>query len=147
MSATQLEDPVVVHVRQQRRGRDLVAEIDPHVFERDGVAGGDEARGMRPERLAQLGQRRAQARPRAVVEHVGPEARGEVAAAVRAGVRGEVREQATCAARPRRRHLVAVGLDPQAPGEPHTQHRPTLVSARFTIHERCTNGARGHWPP
>ena len=135
--APQLEHPLVVHPLQElavAHGGGVVdaagleqggglAQVDPGAVERDGLARRDEARGLGPERPPQLAQRRPQAGARALVEHVGPEPRGELAARVRAGVRGQIGEQRAGAARRRQRDLAAVRLERQAPGEAHAEHR------------------------
>ena len=78
--------------------------------------------GRGPERAPQLGQRGAQAGAGGLVEHVGPEARGEPGARVRAGVQREVGEHRAGAARRRRRELVAVGPERETAGESDFQH-------------------------
>ena len=126
----------------ERRGER--ARVD-RALERDRLAPGDELAGRRPERAAQLGQRGAQAGAGRLVEHVGPEARGELGAGVRAGVQREVGEHGAGAARGRRRELVAVRAEREPSGESDLQHdancralaRPAqAVHATFTLRER-----------
>ena len=62
------------------------ARVDARVERRPWLAVATSWLGRRPERAAQLGQRGAQAGAGGLVEHVGPEARGELGARVRAGV-------------------------------------------------------------
>ena len=101
--------------------------------------------GRGPERAPQLGQRGAQAGAGGLVEDVGPEARGELGARVRAGVQREVGEHRTGAARRRRRELVAVDEERETAGESDFQHgancrplepRTQGVRATFTLRER-----------
>ena len=101
--------------------------------------------GRGPERAAQLGQRGAQAGAGGLVEDVGPEARGELGARVRAGVQREVGEHGAGAARRRRRELVAVDAEREPSGESDFQHgancrplepRTQAVRATFTLRER-----------
>ena len=95
--------------------------VDPEpVVEDDRLAGGDHVGGGRPERPAQLGQRGPQARAGRLVEHVGPEARGDLRAAVRARVERQVGEHATGAARGG--GLDVRTLEPQPAGESQLQH-------------------------
>ena len=135
--APQLEHPLVVHPLQElavAQGGGVVdaagleqggglAQVDPGAVERDGLARRDEADGLGPERPPQLAQRGPQAGASALVEHVRPEPGGQLAARVRAGVRGQVGEQRPGAARRRQRDLAAVRLERQAPGEAHPEHR------------------------
>jgi len=140
-----------IAVRKRRLER---ARVDEQALavERDPLAGRDDVCGGRPERPAQLGQRCAQARARRLVEHVGPEPRGELRARVRARAQREVGEHAARAAGRRRRQLAAAGAEPETAGETHLQHAPTVVDGEvaaqpFTHRERCANGGRGRSPP
>ncbi len=126
----------------ERRGER--ARVD-RALERHRLAPGDELVGRGTERAAQLGQRGAQAGAGRLVEDVGPEARGELGAGVRAGVQREVGEHGAGAAGRRRRELVAVRAEREPSGESDLQHAPTVVAPRepvqgvratFTVRER-----------
>ena len=104
-----------------------------------------ELAGRGPERAAQLGQRGAQAGAGRLVEDVGPEARGELGAGVRAGVQREVGEHGAGAARGRRRERRPVGPEREPSGESDLEHganfaprerRAQAVRATFTVRER-----------
>ena len=104
------------------------ARVDPEpVVEDDRLAGGDHVAGGRAERPAQLGERGPQARAGGLVEHVGPEARGDLRAAVGSRVQRQVGEHATGAARCG--WLDVRTLEPQPAGEPQLQHGSTLAGA------------------
>ena len=157
--------PVVVEAVEDRRAARRqrgggVAGVERRVerarvdraLERDRLAAGDELVGRGPERAPQLGQRGAQAGAGRLVEHVGPEARGELGAGVRAGVQREVGEHGAGAAGGRRRELVAVRAEREPSGESDLQHDANCrarrepvqgVHATFTVRERYANGRRG----
>ena len=107
MLVASLVDPVVVEVLEQIAVRELERVLEPALSddplelayvgpdligagERDCVAGGQQvAVGVGAQRATQSRQGAAQARARALVEHVGPEARRELAARVRTPLQGK----------------------------------------------------------
>ena len=131
--------PVVVEPGQQlaRAGIDRLARaaggeqrgerahVDPQDLlvarERDRVARRHEAGGARAERRAQLAERDAQARPRALVEHVGPEAAGDLPPRVLARMQREPCEQQPRTARAGRRQREPAGFELQAAAEADAQ--------------------------
>ena len=129
-----LQHPVIVEVGEQRPavqrdrgleppGGDVRVELGQVglAAQRDTVAARDQ-RVVAGERPPQLPQRAAQRGARAGVEHVGPEARGDRAARVLAGMQREPRQQRPGAAAGRRGDGGAVDLGLQLAEELHSQH-------------------------
>ena len=114
----------------RREQRLDLARVDPRRVERDRVAVGDEADARRAERAAELVERRAQARPGARVEDVGPEARRDGRARVAAGMQREEAEQLAGAAARRRVEGGPVGLEGEAPEHAHAEHRDATLTLR-----------------
>ena len=114
----------------RREQRLDLARVDPFGVERDRVAVGNEAAARRPERAAELVERRAQAGPRARVEDVGPEPRGDRGARVAAGMQREEAEQLAGAAARRRVERGPVGLEGETPEHAHAEHRDATLTLR-----------------
>ncbi len=114
----------------RREQRLDLARVDPRRVERDRVAVGDEADARRAERAAELVERRAQARPGARVEDVGPEPRRDGRARVAAGMQREEAEQLAGAAARRRVERGPVGLEGEAPEHAHAEHRDATLTLR-----------------
>ena len=95
---------------------------EPVAVERHRVARGHEVRAGGPERAPQLAQRGTQARAGGLAEHVGPKARRERSAGVRAGMEGEVGEHAPYPPGGGERQLDPAGLEPEPAAEPHPHH-------------------------
>ena len=111
-----LDEPALAHERVER------ARVDPHVRRQaDPVARRLEV--AVAERAAQLGQRRAQAAARALVEHLRPQRPGHLAARVQARVQRQPAEQAAEPAPPGRRERLAVELERQLAEHPDAEHR------------------------
>jgi hypothetical protein len=158
--AARLVHPVLVEAGQQLaraqldglaratrvQQRDERAHVDPEAVavERDRVARRDHAGRGDAECGAQLRQRDAQARARAPVEHVGPEAPGDLAARVPPRMQRQPREQQATAARARRGARDPVELEPEAADQADAQHRPSVIAA-FALRERWPNARGGDW--
>ncbi len=139
-----LVDPVVVEVLEQLAPRELERILEPALRdeplelayvcpdligagEGDSVAGGQQvAIGVGAQRATQSRQGAAQARARALVEHVGPEARRELAARVRAPLQGKQAEQRTRPPARRQLQMPAVHLERQLPQQLDAQHGRSL---------------------
>jgi hypothetical protein len=141
MPVALLEHPVVVEVAQQLAAAELqclrataerdeageLARVDPdagRVLDPDSLAvGRNTARGDLAELVAQGGQRRAQARPRALLEDLGPELRSDPAARMKTRTEREPREQCP---RPAARDALQdppVEFDGQLSQQADPQHR------------------------
>jgi hypothetical protein len=144
VEAPGVDRPVVVEVRQERSlGQldrfpqptgpvELVERggIHPEVRPRpqaDPLAGRDQVDGRFPAELAPEGrERRAQAPPGALLQHVGPEEAGDPRAGVEAGVEREPGEERPGAPAPRRVERVAVQLERQLSEAEDAEHRHRL---------------------
>ena len=107
-------------------------DVDPGVGrEADAVASRDER--VLAERAAQRPERAAQARARAVVEHVGPESGGDGGPRLRARAEGQPAEQR---ARPSRRERTAFTVDlcGDLADESQPQHRQSVTAFVLTVH-------------
>src|SRR5262249_7937790 len=102
--------------------------VDPgRSGEADQLAVGDHVVGA--ERAAQLVQRRAQARPRARLEDVGPEAGGQLEARVQAWMERQPGEQLACGPAGRDVERAVAGFDGELAEEADAQHGRTLRAA------------------
>jgi hypothetical protein len=111
-----LVEPVLTHERIER------PRVDPHGRrQRDRVTRAEQR--VVAERAAQLGERGAQARAGALVEHVGPQHPGHLAARVRAGMQREPAEEAAQPPSCGRRQQRAVPLERQLSEHPDAEHR------------------------
>jgi hypothetical protein len=128
LAVARVARPFVVEARQQlalaQRQRllgpalgDQLLEsegVHPGVAQADGLAGGHQVpvRGV-PQRPAQRRQRGAEARARALLEHVGPKRARDLRARMRARVQRQPGEQGSRLGRCGRLQPLAVGLDAQ----------------------------------
>ena len=142
---TRLVDPVVVDAREQLAvaqregvldtalGAQVLelARVDPHLGvarEPDPVARRGKQVRRAAQRRAQRGERDAQARPRAFVEHVGPEARCDLGPRMQPRIERQPCEQRPHAPPRGRLDPSAAGLDGQIPEDedPQCLHAPSL---------------------
>ena len=139
MTLARLVDPVSLGSGQKLALRELarlvvaasrdqgvdLANVHPQAlpFEPDPVARRDEHARLRPEHSPQRPGRAPEAREGARVEDVGPEARGHRAARVHPRRQRQPGEERGRTIDPRRRPILALDLDPQAPDERQTQHQ------------------------
>ncbi len=137
-----LVHPVVVEPRQNVAAGKLDGVLEPVLLDAalelrnvrpdevlarqaDGVAIGDHVLlAVLTQRAPQRRQRAAQARSRALVEHVWPEPRRERRAGMRAPIERQPAEQGAGTAARRWLELVSIELDRQIPKDPDPQHCP-----------------------
>ena len=142
--AAGLQSPSRVASIERRIERPRV-DGEPGAVERDGLPGGDEMVRCRAERAAEFGERSPQAGAGRLVEHVGPEAGGELGAGMRARMHGEVGQQRPRATRGGEREHLATGAQRQPSRESDLQHAPTVAPsgpARKTERSTFTQAER-----
>ncbi len=164
-----LMHPVFIEVREQIAADEIervlqlalreqpleLADVSPDVIgagERDSLACGDQvAIGVDPQRAAQGRERAAQTGAGALVEHIGPEAGGKLAAGVGAALQGEDAEQGAGAAARGQLQTLAIELERHLSHQLDIQHRQSLCGFRgnswsASMDSRAIRaGATGDW--